>query len=216
MSKKERPCKGDPCRRQHPHCPICGGRLFGNQTQKDHDSKCIHANKILPGLYVGAQSNAKCEQELSVKDIRFVLCMASELGTPSKLQLASPGITWKTIPLYDEADEWALRQLVEAIGLLLPYVVPSADAIVSVRGNVLIGNAMVHCHAGKSRSVIVAAGVTMVVHGMSAAKALAYLKVRRPIADPNKGYRHQLDALEILLLAPFSLQTIGLIAEYAH
>ena len=53
---------------------------------------------------------------------------------------------------------------------------------------------LVHCAAGMSRSVTIVTAYLIADHGLTAAEAVAYIKKRRPIAEPNRGFMRQLEA----------------------
>lgn len=55
---------------------------------------------------------------------------------------------------------------------------------------------LVHCSWGKSRSVAVVIAFLMKYRGMGLNDALAYIQMRRPIAQPNPGFMKQLQAYE--------------------
>jgi predicted protein tyrosine phosphatase len=55
---------------------------------------------------------------------------------------------------------------------------------------------LVHCAAGQSRSGTIAAAYLVAFHKLSASKALHYVKQRRTIIDPNKGFRDKLKKLD--------------------
>ncbi len=68
-----------------------------------------------------------------------------------------------------------------------------ADAIVAWlnRG----GNVYLHCHQGVSRASYIDTAVHCQALGISADEALARIKAKRPIADPNPGFLAQLQRL---------------------
>ena len=55
------------------------------------------------------------------------------------------------------------------------------------------GGVYVHCFAGISRSPSMVAAYLIAEHGMSALVALDFIKARRPIIDPNDGFRAALE-----------------------
>ena len=55
---------------------------------------------------------------------------------------------------------------------------------------------LVHCAAGQSRSGTIAAAYLTAFHKYTASKALHYVKQRRTIIDPNKGFRDKLKKLD--------------------
>ena len=55
------------------------------------------------------------------------------------------------------------------------------------------GKVFVHCMAGVSRSATVLAAYLIRFHGLSPDEAIALLIERRPIVNPNPGFRKQLE-----------------------
>ncbi|KAM0031995.1 putative phosphoric monoester hydrolase [Helianthus debilis subsp. tardiflorus] len=58
------------------------------------------------------------------------------------------------------------------------------------------GNVLVHCFAGRSRSVTVVVAYLMKTHGMSSYEALNLVKSKRSVAAPNAGFILQLQSYE--------------------
>ncbi len=52
-----------------------------------------------------------------------------------------------------------------------------------------------HCAQGKSRSSAVAAAFLAAFLGLTAAEALELLRTRRAMAEPNPGFRAQLEVM---------------------
>lgn len=53
-----------------------------------------------------------------------------------------------------------------------------------------MGNVLVHCFAGISRSSSGIIAYLMNKYGQTFTEALAYCKAKRPIVDPNPGFVH--------------------------
>lgn len=68
-----------------------------------------------------------------------------------------------------------------------------ADAIVAWLSDG--GNVYLHCHEGVSRASYIDIAVHCRAQGISADEALARIRARRPIADPNPGFLAQLRRL---------------------
>jgi predicted protein tyrosine phosphatase len=68
-----------------------------------------------------------------------------------------------------------------------------ADAMVAWLNN--DGNLYLHCRQGVSRASYIEIAIHCRALGISAADALARIKARRPIADPNPGFMAQLQRL---------------------
>lgn len=93
------------------------------------------------------------------------------------------GAAWKWLDVEDVEEE--------PLDIYFEYVCKAID---EVRGS---GKAtLVHCMAGVSRSATLAAAYLMWHYKWTAAQALAFLKERRPVVDPNEGFRRQLAAWE--------------------
>ncbi|KAL3626218.1 hypothetical protein CASFOL_029767 [Castilleja foliolosa] len=58
------------------------------------------------------------------------------------------------------------------------------------------GGVLVHCFAGKSRSVTVVVAYLMFKNGMSLSEAMVHVKLKRPVASPNSGFMLQLEEYE--------------------
>ncbi|KAH8827365.1 protein-tyrosine phosphatase-like protein [Flagelloscypha sp. PMI_526] len=63
---------------------------------------------------------------------------------------------------------------------------------------------LVHCHEGISRSTSVVSAYLMQKYGMSPQEALAYVKSKRRVADPNLGFVQQLNEYRDQLAASSS------------
>ncbi|KAF0878447.1 DUS15 phosphatase, partial [Crocuta crocuta] len=55
------------------------------------------------------------------------------------------------------------------------------------------GNCLVHCFAGISRSTTIVTAYVMTVTGLGWRDVLEAIKATRPIANPNPGFRQQLE-----------------------
>ncbi|XP_027332497.1 dual specificity protein phosphatase 1-like isoform X2 [Abrus precatorius] len=58
------------------------------------------------------------------------------------------------------------------------------------------GGVLVHCFAGRSRSVTVIVAYLMKTRGMCFSEALRYVESKRPAASPNRGFIDQLKDFE--------------------
>jgi protein-tyrosine phosphatase len=68
-----------------------------------------------------------------------------------------------------------------------------ADAIVAWLNDG--GHVYLHCHQGVSRASYIDTAVHCRALGLSAREALARIRARRPVADPNPGFLAQLERL---------------------
>jgi protein-tyrosine phosphatase len=184
------------------YCDLCKKRT--PLPREEHDDNAGHMTLVQPGLYLGAAWNACNEIELSAAKIRVVVSMAAELSK----KLFPNTIEYRHYALEDDCyREFIIPQLVDVarfIALKTASESP-ADAPVAV---------LVHCAMGKSRSV--SAIIAYLLHSgggkMSANRALFQIRTKRPFAQPNSGYMHQLEALEILYraLSPPLVQLVAL------
>lgn len=53
-------------------------------------------------------------------------------------------------------------------------------------------NVMIHCMAGKSRSVSITIAYFMIKFNLTFVEAYKYVKAKRPVANPNEGFMEQL------------------------
>jgi protein-tyrosine phosphatase len=79
---------------------------------------------------------------------------------------------------------------VPAGGLKDGVLIGLADSIVAWLNDG--GNVYLHCHQGVSRASYIDIAVHCRALGISADDALARIKAKRPIADPNPGFLAQL------------------------
>ena len=88
--------------------------------------------------------------------------------------------TWHRLMVDDEPTEQISRLFSKTTQII-------ADAVAANEP------VLVHCAAGMSRSVTIVAAYLISTHSLTAAEAVAYIKKRRPIADPNRGFMTQLE-----------------------
>ena len=171
----------------------------------------VHANEIVPGLYLGSQHAANDARWLRSRGITHVL---SAGGTVAQ---RLPGIQYARVEVLDVPWENMAR-----------HFGPTADWIQgamnkhncnhsSVHGNSSAwtwsdastnqtngnGNGnrvLVHCAAGVSRSSTLVTNYLMQHRGLTLAAALALLRRKRPCVQPNFGFMRQLQARERHLL----------------
>ncbi|NWX93995.1 DUS15 phosphatase, partial [Nothoprocta pentlandii] len=89
-------------------------------------------------------------------------------------------ITYLRIPLPDTPEANIKKHFRECIGFIHQC---------RLRG----GNCLVHCLAGISRSTTVVVAYVMAVTELGCAEALEAIRTVRPMANPNAGFRRQLD-----------------------
>lgn len=131
-------------------------------------------NKILPGLYLGNFIDAKDLDQLSQHKITHIVSI-HESSQPF-----IPGIAYLRIVLPDIPEANIKKHFKECI-----HFIHSCR----LRG----GNCLVHCLAGVSRSTTIVLAYIMAVTQLSWREALEGVKAVRPVANPNPGFRQQLE-----------------------
>ena len=134
----------------------------------------------LPRLFIASQDVAYDNSALSALGVTHILNVAADLPNafPSEYVYCS-------VPMYDDEDEILMRHYSKCQDFI--------DEALSKED----GRLLVHCRAGRSRSVSVV--VAYMMHkdkSLSVEKALEKIRETRPNADPNSGFVKQLKALE--------------------
>ena len=146
---------------------------FGGHAQE------ISIQKALPGhVYLGSHESAAHWSELQDRQIKLVVNCTND----------------EEVPCF-HADKSGLRYLRIAVNdnesaVILPYLDGAADAIATALGQG--ENVLVHCHQGISRSATILAGFLIKHCGFSADDAIERIQSCRRVANPNVGFRHQL------------------------
>ncbi|XP_036274787.1 dual specificity protein phosphatase 15 isoform X1 [Pipistrellus kuhlii] len=130
--------------------------------------------KVLPGLYLGNFIDAKDPDQLSRNNITHIISIHE---SPQPLM---QGITYLRIPVADNPDVPIKKHFKECINFI---------HCCRLNG----GNCLVHCFAGISRSTTVVTAYVMTVTGLGWREVLDAIKSTRPIANPNPGFRQQLE-----------------------
>eukprot|EP00163_Fabomonas_tropica_P024098 TRINITY_DN41676_c0_g1_i1.p1 TRINITY_DN41676_c0_g1~~TRINITY_DN41676_c0_g1_i1.p1 ORF type:complete len:409 (-),score=55.32 TRINITY_DN41676_c0_g1_i1:288-1418(-) len=78
--------------------------------------------------------------------------------------------------------------------LSVPDISPHEDRAIHAAHSTAtcIGSVLVHCQAGRSRSGMIVVAYLMMINDWSVERALAFIKERRPIAQPNESFLEQL------------------------
>lgn len=139
--------------------------------------QCAHMDEILPNLYVG---NAVSATSAHLRDhqIDAVVNCAKELDDPDVQELQ---LDYLHLPLKDSMHQ----SLTKSIDVATPWI---QDQLSS--GKVVL----IHCAMGRSRSVaILIAFLQSLNKNLSAEQALAFIRTKRPCANPNPNFMRQLD-----------------------
>ncbi|KAL2088281.1 hypothetical protein ACEWY4_015180 [Coilia grayii] len=140
-------------------------------------------SRILDYLYLGSEWNAANFEELQKNNIGYILNVTMEIDN------FFPGsFTYMNIRVYD----------VESTDLL-PHWKNTYTFINSARQS---GQAvLVHCKMGVSRSASTVMAYLMKQQGWTMEEALAHVRERRPIVQPNDGFMQQLHTYSGILSA---------------
>ncbi|XP_013054001.1 dual specificity protein phosphatase 15 [Anser cygnoides] len=131
-------------------------------------------SKILPGLYLGNFIDAKDLEQLSRNKITHIVSIHE---SPQPLL---QDITYLRIPLPDTPEANIKKHFKECISFIHQC---------RLHG----GNCLVHCLAGISRSTTVVVAYVMAVTELSSQEVLEAIRSVRPVANPNPGFRQQLE-----------------------
>ncbi|RDY02236.1 Dual specificity protein phosphatase 1 [Mucuna pruriens] len=134
--------------------------------------------KIAEGLYLGPIATAANKVALKNSNITHILTVAGRIPP------AHPAdFVYKIIDVVDKDNE-DLKQ----------YFNECFDFIDEAKRHG--GGVLVHCFAGKSRSVTIVVAYLMKTLGMSFFEALQHVRSKRSAASPNQGFIRQLENFE--------------------
>ncbi|XP_015422133.1 PREDICTED: dual specificity protein phosphatase 15 [Myotis davidii] len=137
-------------------------------------SPCLSLLQVLPGLYLGNFIDAKDPDQLGRNKITHIISIHE---SPQPL---IQGITYLRIPVADNPEVPIKKHFKECINFI---------HCCRLNG----GNCLVHCFAGISRSTTIVTAYVMTVTGLGWREVLEAIKSTRPIANPNPGFRQQLE-----------------------
>uniref|UniRef100_A0A2K6PBH5 Dual specificity protein phosphatase 15 n=1 Tax=Rhinopithecus roxellana TaxID=61622 RepID=A0A2K6PBH5_RHIRO len=137
---------------------------------------------VLPGLYLGNFIDAKDLDQLGRNKITHIISIHE---SPQPLL---QDITYLRIPVADTPEVPIKKHFKECINFI---------HCCRLNG----GNCLVHCFAGISRSTTIVTAYVMTVTGLGWRDVLEAIKATRPIANPNPGFRQQLEEVRWCLTA---------------
>ena len=136
-------------------------------------------SEILPGLWLGGLDLIYDYEFLQENGITHVLSVIKEdILTPAMVRAH---VTHMRVAIHDCDDE-----------PIADYFLPCIEFIQEALGSG--GKVYVHCLMGISRSPSIVAAYLMSARCMRVEEALAFIIARRPIVDPNDGFRAALAA----------------------
>ncbi|CAD6214028.1 unnamed protein product [Miscanthus lutarioriparius] len=130
---------------------------------------------IKEGLYLGSVGAAFNKEALKSLNITHILIVARSLDPVFPAEF-----NYKKIEVLDSPDTDLLKHSDECFSFI--------DEAISSGGNVLV-----HCFAGRSRSVTIVVAYLMKKYQMSLESALSLVRSKRPQVAPNEGFISQLE-----------------------
>lgn len=139
------------------------------------DKPDLQVASVIPGLYLGSQDPAVCDDILKKYKIEHIL----SIGV--KISEQFDDIQYYTCDLLDlpESD-----------------IVPSIKTCIDIIHANLKKNILVHCNAGVSRSPAIIIAYLMIIMGLSYDEAYDKVKRARSCIKPNDGFARQLRSIE--------------------
>ncbi|KAG8188940.1 hypothetical protein JTE90_014992 [Oedothorax gibbosus] len=134
-------------------------------------------NKVLPGLYVGNFRDAKDQDQLRANNITHIISIHDNAKR-----------------VHDD-KEYLCIQAADTPGQNLAQFFSRCNDFIH-RARAQGGGVLIHCLAGVSRSVTIAAAYLMSVTSLNCKDSLKVLRGARSIANPNCGFQKQLHQYE--------------------
>ncbi len=153
------------------------------------------AHQILPGLWVGSLAAARRGDLLVQARITHVITCLSYSEVAERGLEIPKGIQWTIIPVEDTLED---------------TIFPHIETVVNTLGNALGagGRVLIHCMGGISRSPALAAAYVIWRLGLRWVAAVAYVRERRPCAEPNTRFLCDLEAFDKALFRDETLPTV--------
>lgn len=143
----------------------------------------IYPDCVLDFLYLGSMRTAQTVTVYHDLDIGYVLTIGRDLDV-----LIEPGMQHKVLLIDDYP------------GAIISAVYSEAFAFIDEARAAKKG-ILIHCFAGLSRSVTIAAAYVMRTNHLTCDQALALIREARPAAQPNEGFMKSLKADEAKLIS---------------
>ncbi|GAV60919.1 DSPc domain-containing protein/Myb_DNA-bind_3 domain-containing protein [Cephalotus follicularis] len=134
--------------------------------------------QIEQGLFLGSVGAANNKDELKRLNVTHILTVANSL-----VPMHPNDFVYKVVEVSDREDTNLRQHFDECFGFI--------DETRRQGAGVLV-----HCFAGRSRSVTIIVAYLMKRHGMSLSQSLEHVRNRRPRASPNSGFICQLQEFE--------------------
>jgi len=141
--------------------------------------------KIDSRVFLGSLGAALDEAELSRYKVTHIVCVARGIRN-----VFAGKYQYKTVEILDSASESLLDHLPDTLTWMHEALTRDPNAKI-----------LVHCFAGRSRSVSIILAYLMVWHRITLKVALHHVRSIRPSANPNTSFMRHLKAFEQELFA---------------
>lgn len=132
--------------------------------------------EIVDRVYIGSIGAAYSKKSIECNGITHIVC-----ASKSPRLKFEPVIQYLRVPIKDKAESDILANVDASIEFI--------DAALSSSPTAKV---LVHCIRGMSRSVSLVIGFLIARHDMTFETALALVRTKRPLANPNCGFERQL------------------------
>lgn len=140
-------------------------------TVKDEDEHLEMCSKIIPGLWIGNYKCAKNKEFFEKNKIKAVLNCTEDL--PNTFA-CTKDVEYMRIPVDDSLKEKDFKKMLDYFPVIVEFLYKH---VVIEKHNVLV-----HCWAGRQRSVISVAAFLVKYFNLTPSKAIKFLISKRPEA----------------------------------
>lgn len=153
--------------------------------------------EILPGVFLGSLSCTLDHKLARLKELHIthILSVGGDSGRSEDPEFDGKRLELRGV---DDLPSYDLFQHFEECCRFIDASVASGGAC------------LVHCFHGKSRSAAVVAAYLIHKEKCTPTEAIDRIKDKRPVADPNKGFRRQLENFYIKVCIPKDVKVFGL------
>lgn len=137
---------------------------------KDEDKHLDMCSKIIPGLWIGNYKCAKNKEFFDKNKIKAVLNCTEDLPNT----FACKDVEYMRIPVDDSLKEKDFKKMLDYFPVIVEFLYKH---VVIEKHNVLV-----HCWAGRQRSVISVAAFLVKYFNLTPSKAINFLVSKRPEA----------------------------------
>jgi protein-tyrosine phosphatase len=149
--------------------------------------------EIFPCLFLGSLQAALDTDKLREKDIGFVLTVAGKLS----VRLPTPEFTHKEVDIADHPAADILSIIPECLSFIDKAMNNGDNGAEKEHSSQYTQRRiLVHCASGISRSVSICCAWFMMRHALSFDESMERIRAVRPRANPNPGFRAQLQLLD--------------------